>query len=301
VPNEWRLGRSFDDWALAAGAGGLWVTNGSSRLTRIEPRDRQVTGIDVRQPLNGVTVAAGAVWAISGQAASVVRLDPRRRTAARPIPIVARRGFESPYPIAIEAGLRSLWVLNGNTATVTRIDPRQRGIAQTIPIGLERAPVRLAVGAGAVWAAGADGTLTRLDPTTNTVTRTAVAHGLNDVAVAGGAVWVSAVPGSGPAQSPPAPAAATAQPSVRALPTSACSPLYYRPGDRPRLLIASDFPLQAPPARRSGSCSAGTGTEPGAIRSPTSPATSRLPRSARTLASGCPTFAPTRATRASSG
>jgi branched-chain amino acid transport system substrate-binding protein len=195
------------------------------------------------------------VWAISGRRALAVRIDPRRARVTDRIPIASRPSFSSPYPIAVETGLGSVWVLNANTATVTRIDPVQRLIAATIPIGVEHQPVRLAVGAGAVWVASADGTLSRIDPATNVVTTTAaVAHRLNDVAVAGGAVWVSAAPGFG---GPPAsPASSAKTPTVRPLPTTTCSPLDYRPGDRPRLLIASDFPLQGPDPQQGGEITA---------------------------------------------
>jgi DNA-binding SARP family transcriptional activator/ABC-type branched-subunit amino acid transport system substrate-binding protein/streptogramin lyase len=235
----------FDPWVVAVGAGAAWVTDGSRTLTRVNPRNGRVTRTDLGTVLDGVTVSHGAVWAISGSGATVLRVDPSGRASPLRIPIVSKPGAQSPYPIAIEAGLGSIWVLNGNTATVTRIDPGQRGVAATIPVGIDHAPQRLAVGAGAVWVAGADGTLTRIDATTNDVDTTRLAKGLNDVAVAGGAVWVSAVGGyAAPFDAGRPAGAASSHPGIRALPTARCSPLYYRPGDRPQLLIASDLPLQ---------------------------------------------------------
>ena len=235
----------FDPWALAVGARAVWVTDGSRALTRVDPRNGGVTRIHVASALDGVTFSRGAVWAISGSAATVVRIDPTRRASPLRIPIVNRPGLQSPYPIAIEAGLGSIWVLNGNTATVTRIDPSQRGVIATIPVGIDHAPRRLAVGAGAAWVAGADGTLTRIDATTNVPRIMTLAKGLNDVAVTGGVVWVSAVRGyAAPIHASRAAPAASPYAGIRALAAGRCSPLYYRPGDRPRLLIASDLPLQ---------------------------------------------------------
>ena len=257
VPPEVAVVRSFDPWAVAIGAGAVWVTNGSSRLLRLEPRTGGRTEVAAGRPLDGVAVAGGGVWAISGRRAVAMRIDPRRARATDRIPIVSRPGFGSPYPIAVEAGLGSVWVLNANTATVTRIDPVQRSIAATIPIGVDHQPVRLAVGAGAVWVAGADGTLSRIDPVTNAVTmRAAVAPRLTDVAVAGGAVWVSATRGFGGSLATTATTATAETPRVRPLPTSMCSPLDYRPGDRPRLLIASDLPLQTPDPVQGGEITA---------------------------------------------
>jgi DNA-binding SARP family transcriptional activator/ABC-type branched-subunit amino acid transport system substrate-binding protein len=235
----------FDPWAVAVGARAVWVTDGSRTLTRVDPRSGRVTRIRVGLALDDVTVRRGGVWAISGSSATVVRIDPRTRVPQLRIPIVSQPGFESPYPIAIEEGLGSIWVLNGNTATVTRIDPSQRGVAATIPVGIDHAPRRLAVGAGAVWVAGADGTLTRIDATTNDVRTMTLAKGLNDVSVVGRAVWVSATRGyAAPIDAGGAAEAASSNPGIRALPAARCSPLYYGPGDRPRLLIASDLPLQ---------------------------------------------------------
>jgi DNA-binding SARP family transcriptional activator/ABC-type branched-subunit amino acid transport system substrate-binding protein len=233
-------------WSLAVGLGGVWVTDGSSRLVRVDPATGSLRdSIDVGQRLNGVAVGEGAVWTIGGRAATVSRVDARTGRVTDRIAIVSRPRRESPYPIAIEAKRGSVWVLDANVARVTRIDARERGVTATIPIGVDRRPLRLAVGSGAAWVANGDGTLSRVDADTNAVTTTAVAQGLLDVAVGRGAVWVAAGPGPG------ARPASTAQPTtggLRALPASICSPIYYQPGGRPRFLVASDLALQGPPA-----------------------------------------------------
>jgi branched-chain amino acid transport system substrate-binding protein len=232
---------SFDPWGVAVGGGAVWVTDGSRVLMRVDPRRDRVTRIPLGAPLDGVTFARHTAWVISGARATVIAVR------ARPfrIALVSRPGFQSPYPIAIEHGLGALWVLNGNTATVTRIDPTQRGVTATIPIGVDHSPERLAVGGRAVWVAGADGTLTRIDADTKAPRTWRLARGLGDVAVAEGRVWVSAGNGyAAPAESYRSAAPARSLGGVRALPGAQCSPLYYRPGDRPRLLVASDLPLQ---------------------------------------------------------
>jgi len=231
----------LDPWSIAAGAGGVWITDGSRRLRRADPATGSIVRTyDVRDRVNGVAVAAGAVWAISGPSATVLRIDPRTGRVT-PIPIVAQPGLESPYPIAVAVGLGSVWVLNANSASVTRIDPVQAGVTATIPIGIQHVPRRLAVGAGAAWIADADGTLARIDATTNALTTTAPAASLYDVGVGAGGVWVtagSAIAGGSVTQS----AAAGGQ--AQALPASHCSPIYAAPGARPRYLIISDLPLQ---------------------------------------------------------
>ena len=228
-------------WSVAAGAGGTWITDGSSMLHRAEPRKGKIVRrYDMRVPLNGVAVGEGAVWAISGSSATVLRIDPRSGKVTARIVIVASRGTQSPYPIALAVGLGSVWVLNATAATVTRIDPRQAGVTTTIPLGIERVPRRIAVGAGAAWVANADGTLARIDAATNALKTTSIAPSLYDVAVGARGVWVT----SGGALAGGALAAsAAAGPQARALPGSQCSPVYSAPGARPRYLIVSDLPL----------------------------------------------------------
>jgi branched-chain amino acid transport system substrate-binding protein len=212
----------------------------------VDPHSSRVLGaIDVGHSLNDVAVGENAIWTIAGRAASVSRIDPRTRRVTDRIPIVSRPGAEAPYPIAIEVGLGSVWVLNANVATVTRIDAGARGVTARVPIGVEREPQRLAVGDGAAWVANGDGTLSRIDAETNHVTTTPIAHRLLDVAVGRGGVWVAA--GSGPGAGSTAPARGPTGGGLRALPASRCSPVYYRPGERPRFVIASDLPLQGPP------------------------------------------------------
>ncbi len=236
---------AFDPWSVAAGAGGVWVSDGSSRVYRVDPQSARVTGTpNLGTAIDGLAVAGNALWAISGSAATVLRLDPGTGRVTARISIVSRPGLESPYPIAIAAGAGFVWVLNANSGTVTQIDPTARGIQSSIPIGIDRDPLRLAAGAGAAWVANGDGTLSRIDPSSSAVTNFSIAHGLTDVAVAGGRVWVTAGPGPGPRAGSGAPVSGPAVASLRALPASFCAPVQSQAGRRPRYLIASDLPLQ---------------------------------------------------------
>jgi DNA-binding SARP family transcriptional activator/ABC-type branched-subunit amino acid transport system substrate-binding protein len=230
-----------DPWSIAAGAGGIWITDGSSALLRAEPTNGSIVRrYDVGVPLNGVAVGKDGVWAISGSSATVLRINARTGKVTARIAIVASRGAQSPYPIALAVGLGSVWVLNATAASVTRIDPVQAGVTTTIPLGIERVPRRIAVGAGAAWVADADGTLARIDSTTNVLATTPIASSLHDVAVDAHGVWVTS--GSGIAGGTLA-ASATAGAPASALPSSQCSPVYSAPGARPQYLIVSDLPL----------------------------------------------------------
>ena len=181
----------FDPTSIAADEDGVWITDGSERLIYIDPADADaVERIPVGRRLVGVATGAGGVWAISGERAEVLRIDPRTREVVG-LPIVAAPEIASAFPRAVAAGGDVVWVLNSNTGAVTKIDARTRSIVGTITIGVERVPVQLAADAAALWVANEDGTLARVDAATDEVRFYPVGRMLRDVAVGGGAVWAS--------------------------------------------------------------------------------------------------------------
>jgi hypothetical protein len=171
----------------------VWVTDGSTRLARVDPVTHRVLTIRAGRPLDGVTIAAGAVWAISARTPSVLRIDPRTNAVTDRLPIVARAGEEAPSPIGIAASRNAVWVLNANTATVTRVDPRARGIATTIAIGVDRVPNEIAAGGRAAWVANEDGTLSRIEERASAARSVWVGESVREVAVDGARVWVGKV------------------------------------------------------------------------------------------------------------
>jgi branched-chain amino acid transport system substrate-binding protein len=229
--------------SIAFGADALWVTDGSSRLSRVDAARGRVTTLDLHQPLDDVVVAGRAVWATSGPAASLFKVDPHDRSVESRIRIVNRLGATAPYPVAVTAGEGFIWVVNANTQTVSKVDPQFDNVAATIPLGIGRNPSDITTGAGAVWVAnGGNGTLARIDPTTHDVTTIALGNNPTNVAVAGNRVWVSIQPGFRAL-----PSAASSQGSglqAQTLPASSCSPVEFQGDGQPRFLIASDLPFQ---------------------------------------------------------
>ncbi|MFP5318017.1 MAG: hypothetical protein ACLGI2_06935 [Acidimicrobiia bacterium] len=90
-----------------------------------------------------------------------------------------------------------MWLGADNT-TVARFDVDTERVAGTIRVGAGSGYVAVAAGAGALWAVDLDaGTLSRIDPATNTVTSTTpVGRSPRAVIVADDAVWV-AIEGEG--------------------------------------------------------------------------------------------------------
>ncbi len=222
----------------------LWVTDGSTRLLRIDTASEITRALDTGVPLNDVAVGEGWVWAVSGPKAAVLQIDMEGRKVQSQIRVVNRLGSAAPFPAAVAVGEGSVWVLNGNTQTVSRIDPEQAGVTDTIPLGVGSNPGDLAAGAGGVWVANAGtGALARIDPQTNDVATVPLGNSPTSVAVGGGRVWVGVQPGfraSVASRSGAVGAGAGFSP----LPASRCSPVESQGQEPPRYIIASDLPFQ---------------------------------------------------------
>jgi branched-chain amino acid transport system substrate-binding protein len=235
--------RRLSSLSVSFGSGALWVTDGSSRLFRVDPDSGRTTTLDMRQPLDDVVAGDDAVWATSGPGASLFKIDPSGAAVHTRIRIVNRLGTTAPYPVAVAVGKGFVWVVNANTQTVSKIDPQFESVAATIQLGIGRNPSDVATGAGAVWVAnGGNGTVARIDPSTNAVTTISLGNNPTGVAVAGNRVWVSVQPGF--RALPRAASENTAGVAMQTLPASSCSPVEFQGRVRPRLLIASDFPFQ---------------------------------------------------------
>jgi ABC-type branched-subunit amino acid transport system substrate-binding protein/streptogramin lyase len=226
------------------GLGAVWVTDGTTRLLKVDPGDGAVLEtIDVGRLVEDVAVGAGSVWAVSGAASRVIEIDPSSGSIRATIPLSGRAGLTGPAPIAIAAGERAVWVLNGNTPSVTRIDPELASVTATIPLGVGSNPSAIAAGAGSVWVAlTGEGALARIDPDDNSRRSIPVGGAPTGVTVGQGRVWVSVQPGFR--------ARLTKQPREVRVPGAVeqpfCTPVEFAGNGRPQHLIVSDLPLQLP-------------------------------------------------------
>ncbi len=183
--------RRRDSTQVAVAAGAVWITDGSSRLTRVDARTGRVRAVRAGRPLDGVAAGLGALWAFSARTASILRVDAGRGVVDGAIPLAGRRGGTAPFPIAITTGAGAVWVLNANTASVSRLDPEQRGVTATVEVGVDRAPHDLTVAGDAVWVTGQDGSLTRIAPGRTGIEAVWVGQSLGDAATEGGALWAT--------------------------------------------------------------------------------------------------------------
>jgi YVTN family beta-propeller protein len=177
----------------------VWVVGRAGRspnyngvLSRIDPDLTAVThrstyeAISVRYDERlAVAEAFGSVWMTA--AWRLLRLDERGRVRTSIDRFSSAR--------ALAAGEGAVWVGDiqapaTSSSEVARVDPATNRVAATVPVAPEVAAI--AVGAGAVWVASDDGTLTKIDPETNVATATVDLGGaLSDVAVGFGSVWVA--------------------------------------------------------------------------------------------------------------
>ncbi len=173
---------------LAVGQDAVWAT--SSRdgyLEQIDPDTMSLVkpSLSVAKGVSGVTVGGGSVWVSSPRQGEVLRVDPSTRRVVGRIDVGGRPG-------AIVAGGHRVWVADDAGGGITAINEAggrifKRGIAP------HSTPLRLAVGAGAVWVSSAStGAVRRIDLGTATAgAPIVVGRGPAGITVGGGLVWVA--------------------------------------------------------------------------------------------------------------
>jgi streptogramin lyase/predicted Ser/Thr protein kinase len=173
---------------LAVGAEAVWVTSASNGpLSQVDSETLRLVGrsLNLEKGVSGVTVGGGSVWVSSPRRGEVIRVDPDTRRVIDRIEVGGRPG-------AIVAGGERIWVADdagGGVTAINAVGGRifKRGIPPHV------APLRLAVGAGAVWVSSAStGAVRRIDLGSAVVGAPIPAgRGPAGVAVGGGLVWVA--------------------------------------------------------------------------------------------------------------
>jgi len=171
---------------LATGDGAVWATSAADgRLWEIDPRGGEVVReVRLEEGIAGVAVGNGTVWIASPRTGEVIRFEPVSERLRR-IRVGGRPG-------AIVFGGGRVWVADEAGGGITAINPAgdevyRRGIEP------EATPLRLAVGAGAVWASSAStGRITRIGFETAAADRPIpVGRGPAGITVGGAFVWVA--------------------------------------------------------------------------------------------------------------
>jgi DNA-binding SARP family transcriptional activator/streptogramin lyase len=132
-----------------------------------------------------LAVDAQHVWVASAAGPSVFVLAPRRLARARDVHVP-----RTPFSLAASGG--SVWIGNGFDGTISRINAQDHLAATFRPQPHARGRLPLAAGAGQLWVASQDASLTRLDPTSGRAARTYSGVGYAEsIAVGDHAVWIA--------------------------------------------------------------------------------------------------------------
>ncbi len=188
---------------LASGDGAIWLTSypGDS-LTRIDPTTNTATKTISLGPASagpiGVAVVGGFAWVASHDGTpsiSLLKVDAAKMKVVDVIP--AGTGTDS-GPVKVVSAAGSIWTNVSGGNVVLRIDPRTDAIQATVRV--DSACGNLVGDDQAIWVAGGaagDGCVpgvSRIDPTSNTVSATVkMAGDTNAIALApNGALWACA-------------------------------------------------------------------------------------------------------------
>jgi DNA-binding beta-propeller fold protein YncE len=133
---------------ITADGEGAWVTSErDGTVTWLDPasgkRLRQVT---LRRGISGVAIGSKWLWVTDPRRHELLRLDPKTLREKQAIPIPG-----APGPIALSADPPRVWVADedGKGIAVVNAESDRRIRTQLPPLA---APLRLAVGAGGLWA-----------------------------------------------------------------------------------------------------------------------------------------------------
>jgi streptogramin lyase len=141
---------------VEAAFGSVWVATGEAgTVVRVDPRSRRVVARIRVGFANDLAADDSAVWVDLGDNDAVRRIDPVTNEPGRP----HRHGGA----FAIAAGFGSVWATNYPRPIVTRLDAMTGEVMGRVRVGPD--PKGLAVGAGSVWVVNAgDCSVTRIVP-----------------------------------------------------------------------------------------------------------------------------------------
>jgi len=167
----------------------VWVINSDlmdSAVYRIDPAtNKQVAKIPFDGSPAGIVVTPEGVWVTDFANDKVVCIDPADNSVKATIN--AGKGAK-----AITASPGAVWVANSVEGTVTRIDPVAKTVVATINV-TNSVLNSLCFFDNALWVAGVDFTVYKIDPQTNQVTeKIGVGTVPGSIAGKSGALWAAA-------------------------------------------------------------------------------------------------------------
>jgi hypothetical protein len=183
--------------ALVLARGVLWAANLAEGPTFIYGIDGRSGMVRSKQPgdseIVDMAAGAGAVWAVSHDRRTLLRVDPRSGRVTRRIRLVS-----DPHGVALGSGV--VWVALYHQSTIVRVDPGSGRIAGP-PIRTGFPTELLASAGGRLWAIPSVGgyladpqlhAVLEIDARSGRIVRSYRTHGRpRDVVAAGDQVWVA--------------------------------------------------------------------------------------------------------------
>lgn len=183
--------------AVALTPGVLWAANlveGSTFVYGIDARTATIRSKGRGDSeIVAMTAGAGAVWAVSHDRATLLRIDPRSGRVARRIPVAS-----DPHGVAFGSGF--VWVALYHQSTIVRVDPDTNRILGP-PIAAGFPTELLASAGGQLWAIPSTGgyladpqlhTLLEIDAQSGRIMGSHHPRGRpQDLVAAGDSVWVA--------------------------------------------------------------------------------------------------------------
>jgi virginiamycin B lyase len=144
----------------------------------------------VGEAADWVLMTGDSVWVAGAKPDSVQRIDPATNK------VVANISLPGVACSGLEFGFGSLWVpVCGKERSLVRVDAATNKVTATLPVGPAGAEGGIAASADSIWlVTDKQGTLTRIDPVTQTVRQeTTIAAGSYNPIFADGLVWITGV------------------------------------------------------------------------------------------------------------
>ena len=176
---------------LASGFGSIWapICGQKAGLVRIDSHTNKIASILPIAPAGaegGIAASDDSIWMVTDKHSTLLRIAPSTNSVRQRIPITA-----GSYNPIFSDGV--VWVTGVDANIVTAVDAASGEVLAKIPVGPK--PRFLTAGGGSVWSLNqGDGTITRIDEKSRTVTGTVLAEipGTGgDIAYGADSVWPS--------------------------------------------------------------------------------------------------------------
>jgi len=132
---------------IGAGPESVWVSSRrDGTLTRLDPGSGEPLGdpVELGRGISGVAVGSKWIWVTWPRRGELLRIDPAEGRVLKRIPVGG-----APGPIALGGG--RVWVADEKGDGVTAVDAESGRVFRS-QMAPHNAPLRLAVGAGSLWA-----------------------------------------------------------------------------------------------------------------------------------------------------